>query len=310
MKQVFFLMILLNAFTVSLLAQNTDTTIVNRDSSGVLIDTNDISPVIAKDSIDSISVVVPVRKDTSLAAFIKENSLLNSTGTPAALAVQSRREKNRDSMFYLLTGVVMMLAFFRYIFGRYFSNLFRVFFNTSLRQSQLTDQLLQAKLPSLFFNLFFVISAGLYSYFLMSHYHWLSDQNVWIMIGLCISALGLIYFFKFCTLKFTGWVTGYAEEADTYIFVLFLINKIMGIFLVPFTILMAFSTNAIIRTAVPVSLLIIGFLLLLRLFRSYGLLQNRLKISRFHLFLYILGVEILPLLLIYKGLVFLLNKNL
>ena len=310
MKQVFFLLVVLIAFPVSLLAQQTDTTIVDKDSSRSLIDTSAISSDSAKRTVDSIEAYLPVRKDTSIAAFIRENSLLNSTGTPAELTVKPRKEQSMDSMFYLLTAVVLMLAFFRYIFGRYFSNLFRVFFNTSLRQSQLTDQLLQAKLPSLFFNLFFVISAGLYSYFLMLHYHWLHDQNVWIMIGLCISALGLIYFLKFCTLKFTGWVTGYGDETDTYIFVLFLINKIMGIFLVPFTILMAFSGNDIVMAAVPISLIVIGFLLLLRLFRSYGLLQNQLKVSRFHLLLYIIGVEILPLLLIYKGLVFLLNKNL
>ena len=310
MKQVFFFLALFIAFPVSLLAQHTDTPVVGIDSSGSLTDTSAVSHGIKKDSVDSSAVALPVHKKSSVAAFIRENTLLNSTGTPAALSVRARREKSMDSMFYLLTGMVLLLAFFRYIFGRYFSNLFRVFFNTSLRQSQLTDQLLQAKLPSLFFNLFFVISAGLYSYFLMLYYRWLNDQNVWIMIGLCISVMGLIYFVKFCTLKFTGWVTGYGEQADTYIFVLFLINKIMGIFLVPFTILMAFSTNTIAMAAVPVSLIIIGFLLLLRLFRSYGLLQNQLKVSRFHLLLYIVGVEILPLLLIYKGLVFLLNKNL
>ena len=279
-----------------MLVQVIDTTLPKIDSSG--------------SSVDTTIVPIPVKKDTSLAALVKENSLLNSTGTPVSLAVSSRKEQNKDSIFYLLTGMVLLLAFFRFFFARYFSNLFRVFFNTSLRQSQLTDQLLQAKLPSLFFNLFFIISGGLYSYFLMIHYHWLNDQNTWIMIGSCIGILGFIYFMKFCTLKFTGWITGYSEETNTYVFIFFLINKIMGIFLVPFIIVMAFSGNAIVRTAIPVSLVIIGLLLVLRLFRSYGLLQNQLKISRFHLLLYVIGIELLPLLLIYKGLVFLLNKNL
>ena len=279
-----------------MLVQVIDTTLPKIDSSG--------------SSVDTTIVPIPVKKDTSLAALVKENSLLNSTGTPVSLAVSSRKEQNKDSIFYLLTGMVLLLAFFRFFFARYFSNLFRVFFNTSLRQSQLTDQLLQAKLPSLFFNLFFIISGGLYSYFLMIHYHWLNDQNTWIMIGSCIGILGFIYFMKFCTLKFTGWITGYSYETNTYVFIFFLINKIMGIFLVPFIIVMAFSGNAIVRTAIPVSLVIIGLLLVLRLFRSYGLLQNQLKISRFHLLLYVIGIELLPLLLIYKGLVFLLNKNL
>ncbi len=309
MKRVFFFLALLIASPVLLLAQTIDTTVSKKDSSLLLNDTTGVTPSIGKDTTDTVSVPVIVTKDTSIASFIRENTLLNSAGTPAALAVSTRKEKPIDSIFYLLTGMVLLLAFFRYYFSRYFSNLFRVFFNTSLRQSQLTDQLLQAKLPSLFFNFFFIVSGGLYSYFLMLHYHWLDDKNAWIIMGLCICVLGLIYFLKFCTLKFTGWLTGYVEEASIYVFVLFLINKIMGIFLVPFTILMALSGNAIARTVVPASLIIIGFMLLLRFVRSYGLLQKQLKVSRFHLFLYITGVEILPLLLIYKGLMFLLNKN-
>ena len=304
MKQVFFFLALSIIFPVSLLAQNNDTTQVQViDTTIAKIDPSDAA-------VDSIIASIPVKKDTSLAALIKKNILLNSRGTPVSLAVSLRKEENKDPMFYLLTGTVLLLAFFRFFFARYFANLFRVFFNTSLRQSQLTDQLLQAKLPSLFFNLFFIISGGLYSYLLMVRYHWLNDQNKWIMIGSCIGIIGFIYFMKFCTLKFTGWITGYREETNTYVFILFLINKIMGIFLVPFIIVMAFSGNAIVKAAIPVSLVIIGLLLVLRFFRSYGLLQNQFKISRFHLLLYITGIELLPLLLIYKSLVFLLNKNL
>lgn len=266
------------------------------DTSQVLIDS--VKPVV-----DSVKVD-PVKK------IILQNTLLNSTGIPAALEVQQRRVVADDSTFYLLMGLLLLLAAFRYFFARYFGNLFRVFFNTSLRQSQLTDQLLQAKLPSLFFNAFFVISAGVYSYFLMVHFKWLSASHYWIFTATCIGVVGVIYFIKFCTLKFTGWITGYSSETNIYIFVLFLVNKILGIFLVPFTILMAFSDQALLKIIVPFSLIVAGLMLLVRFYRSYGLLQNQLKVSRFHLLLYVLGIEILPLLLIYKGLVFLLNKNL
>ena len=235
---------------------------------------------------------------------------MNSSGTPLSLGVELKKAKNNDTIFYGLVAMLLLLAFFKFFFPRYFTNLIRVFFNTSLRQCQLTDQLLQARLPSLLLNLFFIISGGMFIYFLLLHYNWVNEQNRWIIIGSCIGVLGLIYFLKFCILKFTGWVTGYHEETNTYIFIFFLINKIIGIFLVPFIILMAFADMAIVKVAVVISLIIIGFLVLLRFFRSYGLLQNQLKVSRFHFFLYILGIEILPLLLIYKGLVVLLNKNL
>ena len=39
-----------------------------------------------------------------------------------------------------------------------------------------------------------------------------------------------VYVLKYSTLKFTGWITGLNEATNTYIFVIFLINKIIGIF--------------------------------------------------------------------------------
>ena len=74
--------------------------------------------------------------------------------------------------------------------------------------------------------------------------------------------------------------------------------------------IIAFSVPALATAAIIISLLLIGLMFLLRFFRSYGLLQQKLKISRIHFFLYVVGIEILPVLLVYKGLVLLLSKNL
>ena len=86
-----------------------------------------------------------------------------------------RKQSLQDTIFYTILIVIAILAFFRFFYVRYFNNLFRVFFNSSLRQSQLTDQLLQAKLPSLFFNIFFVASGGLFIYFLLKYFGWITE---------------------------------------------------------------------------------------------------------------------------------------
>lgn len=264
-----------------------------------------------KDSLPLPAVVAPVNQyNAALQAILKQNILLNSSGTPVAMVAKVKNARSNDVFFYILAGLVFLMGLIKFYFSRYFTNLFRVFFNTSLRQSQLADQLLQAKLPSLFFNAFFIISGGTYVYFLLMHYNLMASQHQWLMLSCCVVLLGLIYLIKFSSLKFTGWITGYSEATDTYIFIIFMICKIFGIILIPFTVLMAFSEAAIASTSALISLLIIGFLLLLRFFRSYGLIQNQLKVSRFHFFLYITGVEIVPLLLIYKGLLILLSKNL
>lgn len=300
MKQIFFFGLCICLFAASLCAQSPDSVIVHTDSLQIKLNATD-STFIA-DSVDSAKQPVLTKP-----IFKIKNKLLNSDSEPVSFAAQLKKASSKDTLFYLIAGIVLLLGFLKYVYKRYFTNLFRVFFNISLRQSQLTDQLLQAKLPSLLFNIFFVISGGIYLYILLSWYHLIND-NKWILIFSSTALLGLIYFTKFCTLKFTGWITGLAEVTNTYIFVIFLINKIIGIFLVPFIIILSFSDAAIVKIAVLVSLMGIGIFLLLRFFRSYGLLQSQLKISKFHVILYITGIEILPLMLIYKGLMVYLSK--
>ena len=270
---------------------------------------NPDSSLVQVDSLQTPADTIINRYEAALQTIFKQNIFLNSHGTPVTMAIKIKKTKSTDTTFYLLAALVFLMGLIKFFFARYFANLFKVFFNTSFRQSQLADQLLQAKLPSLFFNAFFIISGGVYIYFLLLQYRFVTEIHQWTILASCILVLGLVYLAKFSTLKFTGWVTGHKEVTDAYVFVIFLICKIIGVLLIPFIILMAFADVAIANGSALASLLIVVLLLLLRFFRSYGLLQNQLKVSRFHFFLYIAGVEILPLLLIYKGLLFLLSKN-
>lgn len=295
-KQFFLSLLCLFVFSASLCAQSPDSGLIKTD-------TLPLQPVI-----DTVQIALPgIAKPP---VFKLKNKLLNMDADPVSFAVQYKKEKRKDALFYLIAALIFFLAIIKYFNNRYFINLFRVFFNTSLRQSQLTDQLLQAKLASLYFNVFFVFSGGIYTYLLLSHYQLLADDYNLLLIFSSIALIGLIYLLKYSVLKFTGWVTGHKVATDTYIFVIFLINKIIGVFLVPFIVVLAFSESALVNIIAIVSLMSIVIFLLLRFFRSYSLLQNQLKISKYHFFLYLTGIEILPLLLVYKALTVFLTKNL
>jgi hypothetical protein len=233
--------------------------------------------------------------------LLDSNFLLNIKGNPETLVIVSKKLQNKQPFFYLLLTLFLVLGIARTFFSRYFNTLFRVFFNTSLRQNQLTGQLEQAKLPSLIFNIFFIITTGLYSYFLLQFFYGNHEKLDWYILFVCNGVVAICYIVKYLSLKFTGWVTNYQSEADTYIFIIFLLNKVIGIFILPIITLMSFSTYQIASYAIVISFIFIAILFIIRFFRSYSLLQSRLKISQFHFFLYIVGVEILPILLIYKA---------
>ena len=300
MKQSgYVLLYLLLWLPTSIFAQSPDSLLPGKDTLRLVKDTS--------------SIVIQVRAvrqyDTALKDFLYENKLMNTS--PAVSRISSIRHfDEKNYLFYLIVGMVLLLGCLKFFYNRYFSNLFRVFFNSSLRQSQLTDQLLQARLPSLLFNVFFVISTGFFVYLLLVYFHWLDDRSPWFtFLPGCIACIGIIYAVKYFTLRFTGWITSYKESIDTYIFVIFLINKIIGVLLVPVIVIMAFGELWLVRLVILPALVTTGLLIVLRFFRSYGLLQGRIKVSRFHFFLYVIGIELLPILVIYKALMLYLNKS-
>jgi hypothetical protein len=90
------------------------------------------------------------------------------------------------------------------------------------------------------------------------------------------------------------------QAADNYIFVIFLVNKITGIILLPFIILLAFSIPLWTDYIVIFSLLIMGLFFLSRYIKTYGVLEYRFPLQPLHFIIYITAVEILPLLIVYK----------
>jgi len=250
---------------------------------------------------DSLIYLANVYK-TTLNNFLKDNIFLNSAGKSFAFVTTFKKQTYQDETFYAFLILVATLTFLRFFYLRYSNNLFQVFFNTSLRQSQLTDQLLQAKLPSLFFNIISFISGGYFIYFILKYYGWLTTHNPTSAFIICVITIAIIYFVKFISLKFIGWVTGFEEITNTYIFVIFLINKILGILLIPLLIIMAFSYPDLIKVSLVIAILLTVLMFIMRFYRSYGLLQNQLKFNRLHFYMYIIGIEIIPVLLIYMGL--------
>ena len=246
------------------------------------------------------SVVMPDYKQNIYTSVLDSNFFLSHKGTPQVLAVTKKKGYSPENLFYILTALFLVLGLLRTFFSRYFTTMFRVFFNTSLRQNQLTDQLEQAALPSLLFNIFFVTSLGLYIYILWEHQNIYHAVINWAYLGFSVLAVAVCYLVKYVSLLFTGWLTNYKSEAKIYIFSIFLLNKIIGMLLLPFTLLIAFSTFKVAQSAIIISFILLLILLLSRFFKTYGLLQNRLKLNGIHFFIYIISLEVLPIMIIYK----------
>jgi hypothetical protein len=239
-------------------------------------------------------------EDFIIHRWLLKNKFINIKGQPVSFIEMPHQPSGKEFLFYTLCVVLLILAIFKTIFTGYFKNLFRVYFNTSLRQTQLADQLEQAKLPSFIMNIFFTITTGIYIWLLFNHYHPPRLISSKLLLPFCILSVATLYFIKFCLLKFMGWVSDIPETTNNYIFAIFLVNKIIGIILVPIIILLAFLNTQWLPVITNISIMIFGLFFLSRYIKSYGAIERKFPLNPFHFIIYIAGAEIIPLLLIYK----------
>ena len=264
---------------------------------------------------DSVaSVALPAVKDQGPPAMVywmralSINPYFNFFGKWAPQPFEPHKPNSKDSLFYLLVGILFYFALVRIFFEKYFSNLMTLFFRVSLRQQQIREQVLQAPLPSLLLNILFILTGGLYACFLLHFSQWGGGINFWLLYLDCIAGLTILYLGKFVILKFCGWVLNISRATDIYIFVVFLVNKMLGIFLLPFLILITFSSPEIREIVVTVSFVMIFVMLVYRVVAAYRPVRNEIKLPPFYFFSYICAFEIAPLLLIYKVLLTYLGK--
>jgi len=272
-----------------------------------------ITSVTKNDSLVSDSSTNQILKDTAWIAIalahqdflhqgIERNQFFGFSSSPIPIKSDKKEFHGKELLFYILIGLLLFFAFIRMSFPKYLLDLFRVAFRTTLKQRQISEQLIQAPLPSLLLNSFFLFTVGLYIAFVLQHYHLAANYNFWLLYFYCFVALAVIYLIKFLSLKFFGWLFNITATADGYIFIVFMINKIIGIYVLPFLVLLAFTDETMYQVAFTFSYVGVFALLAYRFILSYSLVQNQIRLNPFHFFLYLCAFEIVPLLLIYKAL--------
>ena len=219
---------------------------------------------------------------------------------PMHYSVTVKQWQGKELIFYTLIGLLLFFALIRNGSSRYLTDLFQTFFRTSVRQRQQREQLVQSPISSLMLNIFFLMSTGMFIALLLQYFRLGMQFNFWLLFLYCFLGLIAIYTVKFISLKFFGWVFQISNVIDTYIFIVFSTNKVIGIFLLPFLVILSFTDGFFNQMALTLGITMVIGLYVYRYFLSYVSVQQQLKMSFFHFVLYFTAFEIAPLLLINK----------
>lgn len=228
---------------------------------------------------------------------------------PQRYGVSVRRWEGKEGIFYTMVALLMFFALIRNGFARYIDDLLKIFFRTTVKQRQIREQLMESPLPSFLLNIFFLLSGGMFLALLIEHYGWSTQYGFWSLFGYASLGLLLIYTVKYLSLKILGWIFQVSEAVDSYIFIVFSTNKVIGMVLLPFLVVLAFTQGSLINAVIYISLVAITGLFAYRFFLSYASIHRQVRISFFHFLLYLCAFELAPLLLINKLLFRLLGET-
>jgi len=234
-------------------------------------------------------------------SLINANIYLTSK-TPKYENAQPRNFVNRAADFYFLLGLVLFLGIIRILNPKYFTELSHAFFNSGESGRATKEKLQTTTLSSTLMNLFFIIAFAAYIFYVLRNF---AAVRLWerlpaTMLFFITGGILIIYLMKFLVIKFSGWAFHLKSVTDHYLFNVFLVNKMLGIILLPFIVLLAFPSSRLLFPVLVFSVVLVITSVVMRYLRSWKMLGSFFHYSKFHFFTYLCASEILPLAVLMK----------
>lgn len=210
-------------------------------------------------------------------------------------------QPKEEFIFYILFFLLVLLAFIRLNYYKYLKKLSEAFFNINIAYQFYEDYNHDNPARNVILFIMTTLSISVSIYLLL--------QWGGIFAELSSSVVGLLYCFVVAVgfllvrrllLKSFALIFPVKKTLEFYLFNQSIFNVFLGILLVPFAIILAFSNNVLSYFTVVSIIFIVLIKLLLMAYRGLNIGKPYLELYKFHFILYICTFEIVPLLILYK----------
>ena len=254
-------------------------------------------PALFRFSDTDTSAQMLLQSQSQTAKLFSEHSLQPVNPAPLPLLVRTP-----DWFTLVLVVVIIFLVWLRMFYFKILNQMISAFFSNSVSNQIVRDENILVQRASIMLSFIFYFIAALFVYQVSIHFNWdfpfLNEGFLrFIVISLLIA---FAYSFKMILLKGLGELFRLDRPVATYIFNIFLINNILGLFLLPVVITVAYivtdSTEMVIYTGI--ALVVMSFIY--RLVRGFHIWTTLQGVSFFYLIIYFCTLEIAPLVIIIK----------
>lgn len=196
--------------------------------------------------------------------------------------------------------VLASVAVLRTFYPRHFENLIRSAFSYTLTEKLSKESgLLQKRVMEVSLGIY-VLSASLYIYALSRAFEVkVVEANFLLLTGLFILVLTSLLFFRYLVMGLTGHIFNRQTLFSNYLFHHFINNRVLGIGLTPFLILIPYTTGIINEISIYLSLALVIIAVIMKIYRAIRYILKNV-IFKFYLILYLCALEIIPLLVVIK----------
>ena len=207
---------------------------------------------------------------------------------------------NPDWLVGVLLVIFLLFATVRLIFNKYLSQLMHATINNSTFTRMFRERYFNLLHASFRLDLIFNLTLALFFYqFLSLHKINLGYTKSYYIYLTCLATILGYFFAKRFIYYLVGVLTESKSEVLEYLFNITVFNRVLGIFLLPVTAVIAFIPLTQVEPLIYLGLGIVVIFYLLSLTRGIKIFMKK-QFSILYLILYLCTLEILPLLLIYN----------
>lgn len=192
-----------------------------------------------------------------------------------------------------------LIAYLRTSFTRETEAMIKGVMSLNIARQLYRDQEQSTPVSALLYNLNFALSGGIFLFLLNKYTGWMRDDT-FVSFLFFLWAVIAVYSLRFGTFKLVSLIFPFGDAVNQYSFNFFLVQKMMGLMLVPFNLLIAYSPDYLRPAIVIIALAIVLLLVAGRSMKGLAIARNLIAGNAFHFFVYICTLEIAPVCILIK----------
>jgi hypothetical protein len=226
---------------------------------------------------------------------------LSSEIQPSGLILPEKeiQQEKPDWVVGIFILALILLATVRLFFDKYLNQLFQAVANYATSLRLFRERTVSLTHASFRLDLIFYFIFSVFIFQLLDHYHVSFHQPAFVTYLIILGLVVGYFLSKRLAYFFTAIVSESTSETAEFLYNINVHNRILGLFLIPVTLVIAFSSIQNTQIIILSGLFVCASFYILLLIRGARILMTK-HFSIFYLILYLCTLEILPLIFIYK----------